>query len=161
MNEAFQTVREALEWHEHGSQDERRAKALPALDTIKAELDRLEEANETRRERCIDLAIELDKLRAQEANFRDLVAVLEEDLASLKREQDNAGFIPWRAAQDALDELAYERDKLREERDEAWEELSQALARGRKLSAKAEKYRDGIAELEGALRELASEQQSS
>jgi hypothetical protein len=42
-------IREALEWHEYGSQDERRAKALPALDRLEAELKRLREENENLR----------------------------------------------------------------------------------------------------------------
>lgn len=36
----FELVQDALAWHEYGSQDERRAKAVPALDRIK---DRLEQ----------------------------------------------------------------------------------------------------------------------
>ena len=33
----FDVVRDAVAWHEYGSQDERRRRALPALDRIEAE----------------------------------------------------------------------------------------------------------------------------
>ena len=34
----FELVRDAVEWHEYGSQDDRRAKAEPALDRIEMAL---------------------------------------------------------------------------------------------------------------------------
>lgn len=43
----------------------------------------------------------------------DDLDVLLGDNARLRAEQDNAGFVPWRLAQDAIDELIAERDSLR------------------------------------------------
>ena len=81
----------------------------------------------------------LDALDTIKAEVAELTAIAEQATArgeEALRERDEAQTLA---------------SRLDIERDELLEELSQALARGRKLSDKAEKYRDGIAELEGVL----------
>ena len=70
---------------------------------------------------------ELAKLREDNRtagiDMRSLIA----DNARLRAEQDNAGFIPWRLAQDAIDELrlgAAELTRLRADRD-SWRILAE------------------------------------
>lgn len=67
------------------------------------------------RARLVSAETYRDAARANAERLRVLIEAKDEEIAGLRAEQDNAGFIPWRLAQDALDESAAEVKRLRGE----------------------------------------------
>jgi chromosome segregation ATPase len=119
MKEDFETVRDGIYMggsFPRGLLDE----PIAALDRIEAEVKRLRASRDAyddeagrHAEKRAELEAEVERLRRlYDAALGDCDKFYGEN-ERLRAEQDNVGFIPWRLAQDSLDEYQAEVERLR------------------------------------------------